>query len=79
MYQERTVNLFRNGHNQAIRIPREFELDSEQAIIRKEGNHLVIEPVMKGRLLALLETLEPISDPFPDVDEALQALDEIEL
>ncbi len=79
MHHERTVNLFRNGRNQAVRIPREFELDSEQAIIRKEGHHLVIEPVMKGRLLALLDTLEPISEPFPDVDEGLQTLDEIEL
>lgn len=79
MYQERTVNLFKNGHNQAIRIPKEFELDSTQAIIRKEGNHLIIEPLMKGRLLALLDTLDPISDPFPDVEEGLQELDEIEL
>ena len=33
---ERHVRLFRNGRNQALRIPREFELEGEEAIIRKE-------------------------------------------
>jgi tRNA(fMet)-specific endonuclease VapC len=33
--------LFRNGRNQAIRIPREFELPGDEAIIRKEGARLV--------------------------------------
>ena len=34
---ERHVKLFKNGRNQAVRIPREFELPGEDAIIRKEG------------------------------------------
>mgnify|MGYP000291867213 CR=1 FL=1 len=29
---ERHVRLFRNGRNQALRIPREFELEGEEAI-----------------------------------------------
>ncbi len=33
---ERHVRLFRNGRNQAVRIPREFELEGEEAIMRKE-------------------------------------------
>ena len=76
---ERHVRLFRNGRNQALRIPREFELEGDEAIIRKEGNHLVVEPVRKGRLLALLTTLEPLSEPFPDVDEGLPQLDDVAL
>ena len=36
MLPERCVSLFRNGRNQALRIPREFELAAEKAIIRKE-------------------------------------------
>ncbi|MDB5890997.1 MAG: virulence-associated protein VapB-like protein, partial [Polaromonas sp.] len=39
----RQVSLFRNGANQAVRIPREFELDGTQAMMRKVGNTLVIE------------------------------------
>jgi len=73
---ERHVRLFRNGRNQALRIPREFELEGDEAIIRKEGDRLIVEPVRKGRLLALLSTLDPIEEPFPDVDEDLPPLDD---
>ncbi len=73
---ERHVRLFRNGRNQALRIPREFELEAEEAIIRKEGDRLIVEPVRKGRLLALLETLEPLEESLPDVDDDLPPLDE---
>jgi antitoxin VapB len=73
---ERHVRLFRNGRNQALRIPRDLELEGDEAIIRKEGDRLIVEPVRKGRLLALLAKLEPIEEPFPDVDEDLPALDE---
>ncbi len=73
---ERHVRLFRNGRNQALRIPREFELEGDEAILHKEGNRLIIEPVRKGRLLALLSGLEPLDEPFPDIDEDLPPLDE---
>ena len=76
---ERHVRLFRNGRNQALRIPREFELDGNEAILRKEGDRLVIEPVRKGRLLALLGKLDPIEEPFPDVDHDLAPANEVEL
>ncbi len=73
---ERHVRLFRNGRNQALRIPREFELEGNEAIIHKEGDRLIIEPVRKGRLLALLTTLPALDESFPDIDEDLPSLDE---
>jgi antitoxin VapB len=76
---ERRVRLFRNGRNQALRIPREFELEGEEAIVHKEGDRLIVEPVRKGRLLVLLATLEPLAEPFPDIDEDLPPLDDIPL
>jgi len=76
---ERHVRLFRNGRNQALRIPREFELEGEEAILRKEGDRLIIEPVRKGRLVALLASLEPLTEEFPDIDEDLPPLDEPDL
>jgi len=79
MQSERHVRLFRNGRNQALRIPREFELDGNEAIIHKEGDRLIVEPVRKGKLLTLLATLEPLEELFPDVDETLLPLDEVEL
>jgi antitoxin VapB len=45
MTAERHVRLFRNGRNQALRIPREFELAGDEAIIRREGDRLIVEPV----------------------------------
>jgi len=76
---ERHVRLFRNGRNQALRIPREFELEGYEAVLRKEGDRLIIEPVRKGRLLAVLASLEPLEETFPDVDEDLAPLDDVEL
>ena len=73
---ERHVRLFRNGRNQALRIPREFELEGDEAVLRKEGDRLIIEPVRKGRLLA---SLEPLEESFPDIDEDLAPLDDVEL
>ena len=73
---ERHVRLFRNGRNQAIRIPREFELEGDEAIMRKEGSRLIVEPVRKERLLSLLGTLSPLDEAFPDLNEDLPPLDD---
>jgi len=76
---ERHVRLFRNGRNQALRIPREFELEGDEAIIRKEGDRLIVEPIRKGGLLALLSTLDALDESFPDLDEDLPPLDDVVL
>ena len=85
----RHARLFRNGANQAVRIPKEFELPGNEVIIRQEGKRLVIEPVQtrpaKGTAAAMLLALEeirklgPCEDEFPDVDEGLLPLDDIVL
>jgi antitoxin VapB len=69
MSSERIVKLFKNGRNQAVRIPREFELPGTEAIMRREGERLVIEPAPKKSLLELLATLSPIDEEFPPIDE----------
>lgn len=69
---ERHVKLFRNGRNQAVRIPRDLELQGEDAIMRKEGDRLVIEPTAPRSLLALLASLEPIEEDFPPIEELTQ-------
>ena len=82
----RSVRLFRNGANQAVRIPREFELPGTEALMRRDGDTLVIEPVhpvpRKGTLAglaAVLATLETLDEDFPDVDEGLPPLDDVDL
>lgn len=69
MQRERHVRLFRNGRNQALRIPRDFELEADEAIIRKDGNKLIIEPVAKNSLLELLATWEPMEEDFPEIQD----------
>ncbi|NJM10935.1 MAG: antitoxin [Synechococcaceae cyanobacterium SM1_2_3] len=77
---ERRARLFRNGRNQAVRIPREFELPGDEVLIYKDGDRLIVEPVKKPSGLAeLLASWEPIEDDFPDVDEGLLPLDDIRL
>ena len=66
---ERPVKLFKNGRNQAVRIPREFELPGEDAIMRKEGNRLIIEPAGPKSLLAVLATLAPLAEEFPPIPD----------
>jgi len=75
---ERKVRLFRNGRNQAVRIPRDLELPGSEAILRKEGDHLVVEPMPRPSLLALLSTWEPLAVEFPEVDD-LEPADDVSL
>lgn len=67
--REQHVRLFRNGRNQAVRIPREFELPGNDAIIRKEGERLIIEPTPPKSLLEVLARLTPIDEQFPTISE----------
>ncbi len=69
MSEQRHVRLFRNGRNQAVRIPVEFELPGEEAIMHREGDKLVIEPVRKRGLLAFLKAMKPIDEEFPDIPD----------
>jgi len=85
----RAVKLFRNGVNQAVRIPKEFELPGVDALIYRDGDKLIIEPARpkfeRGSAGALLMALEemaklgPIDEEFPYVgDEGLLPLDDID-
>ena len=67
MASERHVKLFRSGRNQAVRIPREFELPGQDAIMRKDGERLIIEPCPPKPLLGLLATLSPLDEDFPPI------------
>ena len=66
---ERHVRLFRNGRNQAVRIPRDLELPGRDAILRKEGDCLILEPVHHDPLLALLASWTPLEDELPEIED----------
>ncbi|HEU4967575.1 AbrB/MazE/SpoVT family DNA-binding domain-containing protein [Sphingomonas sp.] len=75
MGYERHVKFFRNGRNKAVRIPREFELPGDEAIMRKEGDRLIIEPAPRRRTLReaidWLRTQPPLrpEDDFPEIED----------
>ena len=66
---ERHVKIFKNGRNQAVRIPREFELPGDEAVMRKEGTRLIIEPKPPKSLLSVLANLKPIVEDFPRISD----------
>lgn len=67
----RRVRLFKNGTSQALRIPRDLELPGSEAMIHKEGDRLIVEPVPKVSLLALLASWEPIEEKLPEFEDRL--------
>jgi antitoxin VapB len=85
----RHVRLFRNGANQAVRIPKEFELPGKEATLRREGARLILEAIPerppKGTASALLaalrdmEHLGAIDEDFPVTEDDLLPLDTIHL
>ncbi len=56
----RKVKVFRNGGSQAIRLPREFEINTREVVLRKDFGVISILPNRKSSLLALLKELGPI-------------------
>lgn len=70
MGMERHVRLFRNGRNQALRIPVGFELPGTEATVRKEGDRLIIEPTQRLTLLGLLAGWDALADDLPAVEDA---------
>ena len=77
MPERRHVRLFRNGRNQVVRIPVEFELPGDEAIMHRDGDRLVIGPVRKRGLVALLRTMKPLQEDFPEIDDPVPASEDV--
>jgi antitoxin VapB len=72
MNEIKTASLFRNGRNQAVRIPVEFEMPGTEVTIRKDGDKLILEP--KARRKTLIEALDEMEtlteEEWPDITDA---------
>jgi antitoxin VapB len=79
MNAEYRTQLTREGNYQILQLPQELFLLTKDVSIRKEGEKLIIEPYHQKTLLEILATLEDIDEEFPNVDEGLLPLDDIEL
>ena len=75
--RERRIKLLKNRRSQVLKIPRAFELPGDEAVIRKEGGRLIIEPAPPKSPLAVLAALSPLDEAFPAVAEL--PVDSVEL
>lgn len=68
---DRRVRLFRISRNQYLRIPREWELPGGEAVIRKDGDRLIVTLAPKESLLAALRKLGPLpeKDRMPPIED----------
>jgi antitoxin VapB len=68
----RHVRLFKSGTSQAVRIPREFELPGNEAVLsRDEHGRLILESIPHRNLLDVIALWEPLleNDQFPEIDD----------
>ena len=60
----KTAKIFRSGNSQAVRIPKEFQLDGDEVEIQKKGNSLVFEPKKRNHGHHLVESLDKFTEDF---------------
>jgi antitoxin VapB len=41
---QRKAKIFRNNRSQAVRLPKEFQFNTQEVFIRKEGSDVVLSP-----------------------------------
>ena len=59
----KTAKVFRSGNSQAVRIPREFQLESDEVEIRRRGDLLILRPKAHS-WASLVESLTKFTDDF---------------
>jgi antitoxin VapB len=64
--EPQTAKLFMNGSSQAVRLPRAFRFKGDSVRIRREGNSVILDPMMTTKeWFALLDSFK--GEPFmPD-------------
>ncbi|MBE7538230.1 MAG: AbrB/MazE/SpoVT family DNA-binding domain-containing protein [Opitutaceae bacterium] len=44
-----TAKLFKNGSSQAVRLPRAFRLPGKEVAVHREGERIILEPLVRAR------------------------------
>lgn len=63
MRTRKKTKLFMSGNSQAVRIPREFQLEGDEVEIQRRGNTLIIRP-KKQTWQSLTDSLAMFTDDF---------------
>lgn len=72
------AHLVQQGDRKMVEIPQEFELLASEYTIRQEGNALIVEPNPQS-LREFLDTIDPVDIDWPDVDEGLLPVEDVNL
>ena len=67
---ERAARLFRNGVNQAVRLPKGFEINADEVLIRREGDTIILTPKPRS-WNEYFRRAKRMDDAFPDRIEDL--------
>ena len=59
----KTAKIFRSGNSQAVRIPKEFQMEGDEVEISKRGASLVLRP-KRTSWATLVESLQKFTDDF---------------
>jgi antitoxin VapB len=61
----KTAKVFKSGNSQAVRLPKEFQIDAKEVEIFKENGNLILRPVIKT-WEAYLKHGRRFTEDFPD-------------
>ena len=59
----KTAKVFRSGNSQAVRIPKEFQIEGDEVEIERKGSALILRPTGKS-WNALVRSLDKFTDDF---------------
>jgi len=69
MSDVRDAKVFKNGRSRAVRIPADWDRFGDVVTLRSVGNTVVIEPKHRNRLSEFLDSIEPLDEDFPEIDD----------
>jgi antitoxin VapB len=58
-----TAKVFRSGNSQAVRIPREFQFDTDEVEIERRGDEIILRPPVRD-LRGAFDALAALPDDF---------------
>lgn len=61
-----TTKVFQSGNSQAVRIPREFQFDTTEVEIERQGDALVLRPVARNLSAAFAALCDLPEDFMPE-------------
>lgn len=59
----KTAKLFPNGQSQAVRLPKEFNMEGDEVYVKKSGNAVILIP-LKGAWDNMFNAIDDFSEDF---------------